>query len=86
MPESERSRQFLDQGLMKEGVVLDAVRADATTYVRRRAVDEVEVQIFLAMLGIDEKALAEPEETDVRHRQAVLQQRRDAHSRRQAIA
>jgi hypothetical protein len=32
---------------------LEGVQAQAATYVRSRAVDEVEAQVFLEMLGIE---------------------------------
>ena len=40
------------QVLEQEGEQLEGVRARATTYVRSRAVDETEAQMFLDMLGL----------------------------------
>jgi hypothetical protein len=40
------------QVLAQEGEQLEGVRVQAATYVRSRAVDEVEAQTFLDMLGL----------------------------------
>ena len=40
------------QVLVQEGDQLEELRARAATYVRSRAADEAEAQIFLDMLGI----------------------------------
>jgi hypothetical protein len=43
----------MDQQVLEpEGELLEEYRAGAATYVRSRAVDELEAQLFLDMLGL----------------------------------
>jgi hypothetical protein len=44
-----RAQQMI---LARESEYLEGVRAQAATYVRSRAVDEAEAQVFLDMLGL----------------------------------
>ena len=44
--------RMTQQVLEQEGEQLEGLRAQAATYVRSRAVDEVEALLFLDMLGL----------------------------------
>lgn len=50
--------KFMSTTLLMEGDLLTTMRTDAATFVRKKAVDELEAELFLEILGIDEATIA----------------------------
>lgn len=75
MANSDCKDSFLDAALMQEGAELTRRKADAATLVHRRAVDQIEEDIFLEMLGLVEGEVKPP--------QTEHQRRKVSESRRQ---
>lgn len=95
MPDGNgQGRAISAQVMIAEGEYLDQVRADATTYVRRHAVDDLvgpldadtildRIDHFLEMLGIDELTLSGQREGT--HDSKTMSIRRRAEAKRMML-
>jgi len=61
MANSDRKDSFMDTALMQEGDELTRRKIDAAKLIHREAIDQIEEDIFLEMLGLVEGEVRPPQ-------------------------